>query len=92
MFDFLKKQCVLCVIGGAVAGIVGYKVVSAKKTRQLAVKTLAKGLQTKDVIDEKVANFREDAEDIYACAKEEAKKASEPVEVTETEEASIVEE
>lgn len=77
MFDFFKKQCVLCVLGGAVAGVLGLKVVKSTKTRQIAVKTLAKGLQAKDCVEEHIANFREDAEDIYAAAKEEAKKTCE---------------
>lgn len=79
MFDFLKKECALCFIGGAVAGILGLKIAKCPKTRELTVKTIAKGLKVKDCVEEQVTNIREDAEDIYAAAKEEAKKASEPV-------------
>ncbi|MFI3324649.1 MAG: DUF6110 family protein [Clostridia bacterium] len=79
MFDFLKKECALCVIGGAIAGILGYKIAKCPKTREVAVKTIAKGLQAKDCVEEKVANIREDAEDLYSAAKIEAKKTSEPV-------------
>ncbi|MFI3207486.1 MAG: DUF6110 family protein [Clostridia bacterium] len=79
MFSFLKKECAVCFIGGAIAGLVGLKVAKHPKTRELAVKAIAKGLQAKDCVEEKVANIREDAEDIYVEAKEQAKKSSETV-------------
>lgn len=79
MLKCFSKECGLCFLVGAVAGLVGLKVVKAPKVREVTVKTIAKGLQAKDAMDEQVSNFREEVEDVYAQAKEQAQKASQPV-------------
>ncbi|WP_317854213.1 DUF6110 family protein [Chakrabartyella piscis] len=75
MLDCFKKDCVWCFLGGAVAGILGAKVAKSKKTRTAVVKTVAKGLMAKDTVEATVADLREDVEDLYESAKDEAKKA-----------------
>ena len=45
MWKCFKNQKVWCAIGGAAAVIVGKKILTAKKTRELAVTGLAKGIR-----------------------------------------------
>ena len=45
MWKCYKNQKVSCAIGGAAAVIVGKKILTAKKTRELAVTGLAKGMK-----------------------------------------------
>lgn len=80
MYEWMKKEKTLCFIGGAIAGLVGLKVVKAKKTRELTVKAIAKGMTMKDCLMEEAANMREEAEDICNEAKTVAKMNSENVE------------
>lgn len=77
MYDWFKEEKVLCFIGGVVAGLVGFKVLKAKKTREFAVQALANGMMVKDEIMEEVANIREEADDICNEAKAVARKNSE---------------
>lgn len=77
MFEWLKKEKTLYFIGGAVAGLAGLKVLKAKKTREITVQTIAKGMTLKDELMEEIANIREEADDICNEAKEVAQKKSE---------------
>lgn len=76
MFDFLKKECALCFLAGAVAGIAGLKAVKTEKMRALAVQGIAQGMLAKDCVMEEVSNLREEAEEICNEAREVAKKKS----------------
>ena len=58
---------------GAVAGAAVLKAIASPQARQLVVSGIAKGILAKDAIMEEVTNIREDAEDIYNEAKNEAK-------------------
>ncbi|MFV0519507.1 MAG: hypothetical protein ACK5LY_04455 [Lachnospirales bacterium] len=64
----INKREVLLVAGGAVASCVLGKVLKSKGTRNLAVKTIAKGLETKDNFEYTIAKMKEEAEDIYVSA------------------------
>ncbi len=73
MYDWMKKDETLFLAGGIVAGLLLPCIFKAKKTRELTVKGLAKGMMVKDSIMEEVNNMREEAEDICAEAKTLAK-------------------
>ena len=45
MANILKNQKFLCALGGAAAVILGKQILTAKKTRELAVSGLAKGMK-----------------------------------------------
>lgn len=76
MFDRFKKDCWICVAAGAVAGIVGMKLVKTDKARKMAVQTIAYGMMAKDCAMEEVANLREEAEEICCEARAVAKQKS----------------
>ena len=65
MLKCFKNEKLWCVVGGAVAMVIGKKIVTAKKTRQLAVSGLAKGMKLQN--DAKAA-----FQDICCDAKEQA--------------------
>lgn len=72
MKNLFKNEKFLCALGGAAAVIVGKKILTAKKTRQLAVSGLAKGMKfTKDA-KEVFQNMKDEAADICYDAKTEA--------------------
>lgn len=75
--NFLSKECALIFATGMVAGVVINKVAKTDKVRTFAVQGLAQGMQIKDCAMEKVANIREDAEDICTEARELTKQNSE---------------
>ncbi len=53
MFNLFKNEKFMCALGGAAAVIVGKKVLTSKKARQLAVTGLAKGMKLTHVRTEK---------------------------------------
>ncbi|WP_417717858.1 DUF1490 domain-containing protein, partial [Ruminococcus sp.] len=61
-----------CAVGGAAAVILGKKVVKAKKTRELAVTGLAKGMKLKSDAQSALRNMKDEASDICYDAKVEA--------------------
>ena len=63
-----KRQAV----GGAAAVILGKKVVKAKKTRELAVTGLAKGMKLKSDAQSALRSMKDEASDICYDAKVEA--------------------
>ena len=69
MWKCFKNQKVWCAIGGAAAVIVGKKILTAKKTRELAVTGLAKGMKFQQEAKETLQNMREEAEDMCYEAK-----------------------
>lgn len=63
-----NKHEVLLVAGGAVASCVLSKVLKSKSARDTCVKTIAKGLETKDNLEHSITKMKEEAEDLYAEA------------------------
>ena len=59
MTNLLKNKNVLCALGGAAAIVIGKKIISAKKTRQLAVTGLAKGMKLAHESKEVFQNMKE---------------------------------
>lgn len=76
MWDCFKKDCISCFAVGAVAGILGLKIVKTQKVRDLAVHGLAQGMMAKDCAMEELTNLREEAEEICNEAREMAKQKS----------------
>lgn len=72
MANIFKNQKFLCALGGAAAVIVGKKILTAKKTRQLAVSGLAKGMKLTHDAKEAFQNMKDEAADICYDAKIEA--------------------
>jgi len=60
-------------VGGIGATIIGGLVAKAPKTREYAVKAVAKGMEVQQLCTEGVQTFKEDAEDLAAQAREQAK-------------------
>ncbi len=72
MANIFKNQKFLCALGGAAAVILGKKILTAKKTRQLAVSGLAKGMKLSHDAKEAFQNMKDEASDICYDAKTEA--------------------
>ncbi len=72
MYDWMKKDCNICLAIGLGLGVVVPRILKAKKTRVFAVQTMAKGLILKDKVKEQVANLKDEAMDIYEDAKAES--------------------
>lgn len=72
MTNLFKNQKFLCALGGAAAVIVGKKIITAKKTRELAVSGLAKGMKLTHDAKEVFQNMKDEAADICCDAKAEA--------------------
>lgn len=72
MLSCFKNEKLWCAIGGAVAVIVGKKILTAKKTRQLAVSGLAKSMKLQSDAKEIFQNMKDEAADICCDAKVEA--------------------
>ena len=72
MTNLFKNQKFLCALGGAAAVIIGKKIVTAKKTRELAVSGLAKGMKLTHDAKEVFQNMKDEAADICCDAKAEA--------------------
>lgn len=72
MTNLFKNQKFLCALGGAAAVIIGKNIVTAKKTRELAVSGLAKGMKLTHDAKEVFQNLKDEAADICCDAKAEA--------------------
>ena len=72
MKNLFKNQKFLCALGGAAAVIIGKKIVTAKKTRELAVSGIAKGMKLTHDAKEVFQNMKDEAADICCDAKAEA--------------------
>ena len=55
---------------GVAVALVGGKVISSRCVRKAAVNVVAKGLQIKDEAQHQICAIKEEAEDIYAEAKQ----------------------
>ena len=74
-----------CFIGGVLFGSVGIKLLSSKDAKKVYSHTTAAVLRAKDCVMQAVTNVREDAEDVYADARDinERRAAEEDAEVIE---------
>ena len=72
MTNLFKNQKFLCALGGAAAVIIGKKIITAKKTRELAVSGIAKGMKLTHDAKEVFQNMKDEAADICCDAKAEA--------------------
>lgn len=72
MLNCFKNEKVLYALGGAAVAIVGSAVLKSKKTRQLAVSGLAKGMKLQNDAKEVFQNMKDEAQDICCDAKAEA--------------------
>ena len=72
-------------VGGTLFGSAGIKLLSSKDARKAYAHTTAAALRAKDCVMQAVTNVREDAEDVYADAKDinERRAAEEDAEVIE---------
>ncbi len=65
MFSKCLKDCrFVCFFCGAAAALIGSKVLKSDKTRQAAVKGLAKGMKLKHDAQATLQNMKEEAQDI----------------------------
>ena len=69
MANIFKNEKFLCALCGAAAVIVGKKILTAKKTRQLTVSGLAKGMKLSHDAKEAFRNMKDEASDICYDAK-----------------------
>lgn len=72
MLNLFKHEKLICALGGAAAVIIGKKVITSPKTRQLAVTGLAKGMKLTHDAKEAFQNMKDEAADICYDAKAEA--------------------
>ncbi len=72
MLKCFKNQKLWCAVGGAAAVIVGKKIVKAKKTREIAVTGLAKGMKLQSDAKAAFQNMKDEASDLCYDAKVEA--------------------
>lgn len=72
MTNLFKNQKFLCALGGAAAVIIGKKIITAKKTRELAVSGIAKGMKLTHDAKEVFQNMKDEAADICYDARSEA--------------------
>ena len=82
MANILKNQKFLCALGGAAAVILGKQILTAKKTRELAVSGLAKGMKLQSDAKAAYQSMKDEAQDLCYDAKAKAgiaeKAAAEP--------------
>ena len=69
MLKCFKDEKFWCAVCGAAAVILGKKVVKAKKTRELAVTGLAKGMKLKSDAQSALRSMKDEASDICYDAK-----------------------
>ena len=74
----LKSAEFLCFIGGAAAAVIGGKILKCGKTRELCVQGLAKGMKLKHDAQTTMQNIKEDAQDLYYDAMNEAEVIESP--------------
>lgn len=77
MNRILKNEKLWCVVAGAAGVIIGKKILCSKKTRQLAVTGLAKGMKLTHDAKAAFQSMKDEAEDMCYEAKEQAGLAEE---------------
>ncbi len=77
MNNLFKNEKFWCVVAGAAGVIIGKKVITSKKTRELAVTGLAKGMKLTHDAKAAFQSMKDEAEDMCYEAKEQAGLAEE---------------
>lgn len=72
MKNFFKNQKFWLVVAGAAGAIIGEKVLTAKKTREIAISGIAKGMKLTHDAKAVFQNMKDEAEDLCYEAKEQA--------------------
>lgn len=72
MNNLFKNDKFWCVVAGAAGVIIGKKMITAKKTRELAVTGLAKGMKLSHDAKAAFQSMKDEAEDMCYEAKEQA--------------------
>ena len=72
MKNIFKNKDFWLVVAGAAGAVVGKKVITAKKTRELAVKGLAKGMKFTSDAKAAFQSMKDEAQDLCYEAKEQA--------------------
>ena len=72
MLKCFKNEKLWCAVSGAAALVVGKKIVKSKKTRELAVSGLAKGMKLQSDAKSAFQNMKDQASDLCYDAKTEA--------------------
>ena len=72
MLKCFKNEKLWYAVGGAAAMVIGKKIITAKKTRELAVSGLAKGMKLQNDAKATFQNMKDEAQDICCDAKEKA--------------------
>ena len=70
MLKCFKNEKLWYAVGGAAAMVIGKKIITAKKTRELAVSGLAKGMKLQNDAKATFQNMKDEAQDICCDAKE----------------------
>ena len=72
MLKCFKNEKLWYAVGGAAAMVIGKKIITAKKTRELAVSGLAKGMKLQNDAKATFQNMKDEAQDLCYEAKEQA--------------------
>ena len=72
MLKCFKNEKLWYAVGGAVALVIGKKIITAKKTRELAVSGLAKSMKLQNDAKAAFQNMKDEAQDICCDAREKA--------------------
>lgn len=81
MKNLFKNEKFWCVVAGAAGVIIGKKVIKSKKTRELAVSGMAKGMKLTHDAKAAFQSMKDEAEDLCYEAKEKAGLSEETEEV-----------
>lgn len=77
MNKIFKNEKLWCAVAGAAGVIIGKKILTSKKTRELAVSGIAKGMKLTNDAKVVFQDMKDEAEDICYEAKEQAGLAKE---------------
>lgn len=85
ILSFLGRKKLWAFVGGVAAGLVLPPLVKSKTARKAAVSVVAKGMGIKDDAKAACEAIKEDAQDVYAEAKQKAAQGDGPEQETEKE-------
>lgn len=80
VLTFFAKKKVWAFVGGVAAGLILPPLVKSKTARKAAVSVVAKGMNLKDDAKTAYESIKEDAQDVYAEAKQKAAEGDGPAE------------
>ena len=79
VLSFFARKKVWTFVGGIAAGLVLPPLVKSKTARKAAVSVVAKGMSLKDEAQAACESIKEDAQDVYAEARQKADEGDGPV-------------